>query len=112
MKYLKLFENFDENHKFSQILLLLQSGDSDNFDLAEQLIIGQGLSDFVNARYNKLLRLTKLTIRELFEATEIDFSDKKLTEIPIGLFDLVKLETLWLNDNQLKELPSEFGETC
>ena len=48
--------------------------------------------------------LTQLTQVDLEKVTELNFTDKKLTELPKGLENLTQLKVLWLFDNQLTDV--------
>jgi leucine-rich repeat protein SHOC2 len=39
--------------------------------------------------------------------TRLDLSDNNLTELPPEIQQMVNLESLWLNGNPLKSIPSE-----
>ena len=56
----------------------------------------------------ELLEIIKQAAED--KATELDLSDKGLTELPQEIGQLVNLQGLYLNFNKLTTLPAEIGQ--
>ena len=96
---------------------LLQSGIDENILLAEQFIISNGLSEYFENKYSKLLEMQfnsvyskkpeNETFYDLFRLEELELED--IPEICDEIFDLVNLRDLHLSCSYIEEIPKEIS---
>jgi hypothetical protein len=98
--------------QLENIMRLLQSGIEDNILLAEQFIIGNGLSEYFENRYSKLLKMWSDTMYsknlhtfyDLFRLEELYLEDSRICD---EIFDLVNLDGLYLPSTYMEEIPKD-----
>ena len=117
------FSGSDELAKQVEGLIrLVRSGEEVNIELAFLIAEGLGNPPAFQQYWEGLLPLYQLAFKskrkkldaaaltELFQLTELDISDRKLTALPESLGQLPNLEWLECSDNQLQALPKSLAQ--